>query len=555
MASTINREQFWSVISILLKNYHTINRTICACVIKRVEILSQTDEQVSVPTGMLFKHLQDISNNQDRACEGFVIDMKCLPKKQQNNIEAVGILDFRKDSFKFTFKSDDMDDFEVKFRNGDFSIENLNPLADTERSVRWFNYVLKPKLLKWVLSKGKNTETAGNNGSLCLVDIEKYNCLYKELKRKYSEKALQLWNEANESTDPLKFIYEDLAIAAYLITLWQASDLNNTSVEAFADLGCGNGLLVYILIEEGFKGYGFDVRSRKIWSYYSSNVAQYLYEQTIDPLNFNLPVDVNWIIGNHSDELSPWVPVLAAINNYRMNYFLLPCCAFEFSGNKFQRRNSSVSTYNDFITYTQNISMQCGFETEKDRLKIPSTKRMALIGRSRNYSSTMHLNKINDIKQFVCEEKQMHPNFTQDEIKLRGKVELVRNCTQIDEAVINNIVMKIFLLLLNGNSATANTSNEEWLVGCTLEMTKIAEKLGKEDLKQIKSECGGLKTLLRNKHEIFEIVKPDLVKIRRPQYKVANSHIPKTTKKRLCFFHENHPQGCPLSNEECTFLH
>ena len=31
------------------------------------------------------------------------------------------------------------------------------------------------------------------------------------------------------------------------------------------DLGCGNGLLVYILSNEGHKGIGIDLRRRKIW--------------------------------------------------------------------------------------------------------------------------------------------------------------------------------------------------------------------------------------------------------------------------------------------------
>lgn len=36
----------------------------------------------------------------------------------------------------------------------------------------------------------------------------------------------------------------------------------------FVDLGCGNGLLVHILTEEGHKGRGIDIRPRKIWDLY-----------------------------------------------------------------------------------------------------------------------------------------------------------------------------------------------------------------------------------------------------------------------------------------------
>lgn len=69
---------------------------------------------------------------------------------------------------------------------------------------------------------------------------------------------------------------------------------------AFADLGCGNGLLVYILIEEGYEGYGYDVRARKLWSLYPSNVSSKLIELTINPSSFKVPTNVNWLIGKLS---------------------------------------------------------------------------------------------------------------------------------------------------------------------------------------------------------------------------------------------------------------
>lgn len=44
-------------------------------------------------------------------------------------------------------------------------------------------------------------------------------------------------------------------------------------MQRFVDLGCGNGLLVYILNSEGHKGVGFDIRRRKIWDTYPSFVV------------------------------------------------------------------------------------------------------------------------------------------------------------------------------------------------------------------------------------------------------------------------------------------
>lgn len=50
-----------------------------------------------------------------------------------------------------------------------------------------------------------------------------------------------------------------------MLILWQQT---SNKKQKFVDLGCGNGLLVYILNEEGHNGYGIDVRPRKIWKLY-----------------------------------------------------------------------------------------------------------------------------------------------------------------------------------------------------------------------------------------------------------------------------------------------
>ena len=68
-------------------------------------------------------------------------------------------------------------------------------------------------------------------------------------------------------------MYEDVAIATYLLLLWEKErrDKGTPDVyQTFVDLGCGNGLLVYILSSEGHKGVGLDVRKRVIWDLYPS---------------------------------------------------------------------------------------------------------------------------------------------------------------------------------------------------------------------------------------------------------------------------------------------
>lgn len=78
---------------------------------------------------------------------------------------------------------------------------------------------------------------------------------------------MQIWPEC---TDPSKFVYEDVAIAAYLLLLWEQND--SKKKRTFVDLGCGNGLLVYILAKEGHSGIGLDVRKRNIWDMYPPDV-------------------------------------------------------------------------------------------------------------------------------------------------------------------------------------------------------------------------------------------------------------------------------------------
>ena len=63
-----------------------------------------------------------------------------------------------------------------------------------------------------------------------------------------------LQQEWPETTDPQKFVFEELGIAAYLCLLFEVTPSTATFKYKFADLGCGNGLLTYILTQEGFSG-------------------------------------------------------------------------------------------------------------------------------------------------------------------------------------------------------------------------------------------------------------------------------------------------------------
>ncbi|XP_043652951.1 probable tRNA (uracil-O(2)-)-methyltransferase [Drosophila teissieri] len=520
--AAVEEAQFWQAIGILIKNYHALNKKIFEVVITQVK--KQQDGRLCESSAEeLATSLKEDPNK--RTCTGFTIGFKLLPKKLADNILGTGTVDFEKCLYECQFASDSIEDFSVRLLEGQFQLESKsNP--------NWLEFVLRPKLLSWSQSRQDEAKVK----SLGLINVEKYNDLYKELKQRHSQRLLEHWKTAQESTDPLKFIYEDLAIAAYLIVLWSQTQ---SEPKAFADLGCGNGLLVHVLNAEGYKGYGYDIRKRKLWSLYPPETQKSLIEKAVEPNNFRLDFpDVDWLIGNHSDELSPWLPVLASRLN--INYFLLPCCPYELSGAKFRRRNTKISAYQDFFQYVTQVSHECGYEILQDRLKIPSTKRLALLGIKRKASKALE-----DLEYFVQEELRKYKTGDA-EIKLREKEESVRNCTRVDKSIIDALVLKIFKLILDSNE-------EKW--SGRLPMRQIAQALTKEELSGIKSECGGIKTLLRNKHEVFQFCGGDLIGIKTPKPTAAlpQSHL--TIKKRSCFFKLHHPLGCPLEDAECSFIH
>lgn len=274
----------------------------------------------------------------------------------------------------------------------------------------------------------------------------------------------------------------------------------------------------------------------------------------------------DWLIGNHSDELSPWIPVFALRNSFNCKYFLLPCCAYEFDGSKYQRKNSSLSQYNEYLNYIETISLECGFETYIDRLKIPSTKRICLIGSNRKYTQEDHYNQIVKVQEFIENECLKNNSELKDDekwednIKTRDNVEKVRNCTKIDKNVVSSIVS----LVVNRLLQTKNYLNG-WNAGAPLPLNEVVNLLSKENLKVLKSECGGLQTLLRNNHNIFEVTKGS-VKLKYPitkmdaTFKKNNSKnnakkIKITFGTKKCWFFENHPDKCPLSAEDCCYAH
>ena len=279
-------------------------------------------------------------------------------------------------------------------------------LLGTENSATktsyWLENVLTPKLERWIVMSSETSskeEESGNQiqGSITRISIETYCSHYNRLKSKYSVELLEIWKTL-EKTDPLKFIFEDIAIASYLLTLWSEERERHglTELQSFVDVGCGNGLLVYILTQEGHPGAGIDVRRRTIWDHYG--VKLNLIEQQIDPLDSDSVEKIpksDWMIGNHSDELTPWILLLASKASFKMRIFLLPCCPFDFDGLKFQRiTEESKSQYQGYMDYLDELAKKFGFRTWRDKLRIPSTKRICIVGYDRQFSDSFNFHNI-----------------------------------------------------------------------------------------------------------------------------------------------------------------
>ncbi|KAK4145407.1 uncharacterized protein C8A04DRAFT_10762 [Dichotomopilus funicola] len=235
---------------------------------------------------------------------------------------------------------------------------------------------------------------------------------YAQLKRKYARELIESWAE---TTDPEKHVFEDLCIAAFLVELWAdmyGRPSRQTPFPGFVDIGCGNGLLVYILNREGFGGWGFDARARKSWSTYntkfiapSGSEEDTLQELVLLPAPVSsgeeittttLPQDRihngrfpkgTFIISNHADELTPWTPILATLSE--CPFIAIPCCSHNLAGERYRAppprdKTKADSAYSSLVAWVADIATDCGWEVEQEMLRIPSTRNTAMIGRTRS---------------------------------------------------------------------------------------------------------------------------------------------------------------------------
>lgn len=182
------------------------------------------------------------------------------------------------------------------------------------------------------------------------------------------------------------------------------------------------------------------------------------------PSDNHLYPNFDWIIGNHSDELTPWLPIIAAKSSMTTRFFVIPCCAHDFQS-KFLRKKSEISLYSEYLGYIEDIGNVCGFDVCKDRLRIPSTKRICLIGQTRNYDLDQWEKikiKINEYLSQKCPQAPQNSIRTNTEtwsqgFKARNPIQEIKNCTQIRPEIRDKLVNEIaFLLLAQQNFVKVN---------------------------------------------------------------------------------------------------
>ncbi|KAJ6015264.1 DUF1613-domain-containing protein [Penicillium herquei] len=283
------------------------------------------------------------------------------------------------------------------------------------------------------------------NGNI--IPHELVHNTYLRLKTQYEKGLRDKWLDR---TEPVKHIFQDLTIAAFLIELWRnmygAKPASESSSETaslaqfpgFVDLTCGNGVVVYVLLMEGYSGWGFDARRRDTWSYFPASVQERLVEKILIPKPF---VDVldsqevgmeiftgdfpagTFVISNHADELTVWTPLLAALAypNSPLPFLAIPCCSHSLSGSDYryptpkdannpdagqdgyqeqnqqpasgdlramraakQREKTNegrmFSQYGALVAKTTYIAEQVGYKVENTILNIQSPRNVAIVG-------------------------------------------------------------------------------------------------------------------------------------------------------------------------------
>uniref|UniRef100_A0A1I7X312 tRNA (uracil-O(2)-)-methyltransferase n=1 Tax=Heterorhabditis bacteriophora TaxID=37862 RepID=A0A1I7X312_HETBA len=249
------------------------------------------------------------------------------------------------------------------------------PACRSDSEYHWLLVSAYPGLLKWFRNIDPLRISKLTNR---LLNIEKYALRYRRIKELFGKPIIEKWTER---TDPQKFVYEECGIASYLLELW---DRHGRMPHKFADVGCGNGLLVHLLNKEGV--------------------------------------------------------CLCSIFSLMMkcDFFVLPCCPYNFHGKFTPRKNDYGSQYDSFLQFIREICLSLGFLVEEDRLSIPSTKRLCFA------CSIPQCGLVSNVEEVIS-------NWIGADCRpfiARPKKEPIKNCLNIPIDVRVNLTLRLFKFIL-----------------------------------------------------------------------------------------------------------
>ncbi|KRY93483.1 putative tRNA (uracil-O(2)-)-methyltransferase [Trichinella pseudospiralis] len=401
---------------------------------------------------------------------------------------------------------------------------------DDQKLLEIFSCKLLKAMHRWISHKKGSLKLSN---TLSLVNQERFWAHYRKLKATYARSLIN--------------------------TIWEEERIEKgtTEMQSFVDLGCGNGLLVYLLNSEGHSGFGVDQRKRNIWDKFSS-VSQ-LKQMRIDLTgNLDWLGKPNWIISNHADQLTPWIPIWATKLN-DCNTFIIPCCPYDLFG-KYQRQHNGQSHYRSYLLYIKEIMNSLDFNVDQDLLRIPSTKRICFVGRREKPCESVQL-KVEAVLSQPCG-RPLHVSSIEkladnsDKKSNTGENDPSRNCNHLPRSFTDELVYRIAAYLLQTKRLKRIRLDKHrvltWNLGGEAKISDCLLLLDAEEKLMMKNMFGGFKTLLKNNHQTFQI---QAGKVRLRDWSTVEIKHKEMKKTKPCWFDSTHPNGCPLTSDKCPFLH
>ncbi|XP_078598057.1 putative tRNA (uracil-O(2)-)-methyltransferase isoform X3 [Branchiostoma floridae x Branchiostoma japonicum] len=513
-------------------------------------------------------------------------------------------------------------------------------------TTKWLCDHLLHKIAKW----SADVAPGGRRRVQALVPIDRYNVLYQQLKRKYGRRMMQVWPDVT-TTDPEKFVYEDIAIATYLLLLWEEerSRLRLEEKQSFVDLGCGNGLLVYILAQEGHPGKGIDVRKRTTWDIFGQGTVLQICQigrTRIYPEDEMQKIDQqisDFIISRPREQLKTppkfqterTGATTECLHGGRNMFIDDPSADSKLTSD--QRRskvdgttaNGSALWVDGFQPRSKvELVRNCNRLEEGLKERIVNTVGLALLNQTGPDSaavlnqtgpdsaavlnqtgtdsaavlnqtgtdSAAVLNQTGTDSAAVLNQTGTDSAAVLNQTGTDSAAVLnqtgtdsaaVLNQTGTDSAAVLNQTGTDSAAVLNqtGTDSAAvlnqtgtvgaeegRTDNRAWNKGGCLQMSEVVSMFDQETLQKLKCECGGLKTLLKNKNQVF-VLRGDSVRLRdwSLEGEEAGKTVRSTNRKRgkkkkktdrelrvktsLCWFYLHHPGGCPRAAQHCHYAH